>query len=114
MDDDHFSSVGPSEILQCHLTQQGGALHQALNYGEFGKYWQSQSTYTNDEQLAEDHFQETVTQSESCRIQVRLTFKASPDSLGHSHRNALTKFKSLERHLDRDTPPKTAYVLFMN
>lgn len=74
----------------------------------------AKSELTEEERLCEEHFRNTVTQEPTGRIQVRLPFKESPSALGESYSNALRRFKSLERKLDRDDQLRNSYVKFMD
>ncbi|KAL7725853.1 hypothetical protein ACLKA6_014887 [Drosophila palustris] len=100
---------------QCYFTVKENPLDLLV-----GRFWEVEDCkmakleFTEEERLCEEHFRNTVTQEPTGRIQVRLPFKESPKALGESYTNALRRFKSLERKLDRDDQLRNSYVEFMD
>ncbi|XP_058840688.1 uncharacterized protein LOC131696164, partial [Topomyia yanbarensis] len=68
---------------------------------------------SSEEELCEQHYQQTTTRDISGRYVVRLPFRNTPDKLGDSRQQALQRFGHLERRLATNSKLKEQYDFFM-
>ena len=69
--------------------------------------------YTPEQQLCENNFAATHRRSENGRFVVNLPLKDDPLVLGNSIKEAVSRFRSLEKRFDRQPQVKREYVDFM-
>lgn len=74
----------------------------------------SEVTRSEDEQLCEEHFQQTTKRVDDGRFCVRIPFKQPPDTLGESYSQAEKRFLALEKRLERSTAFKQLYKDFIH
>jgi len=82
------------------------------------RFWQSEeispeNSYSLEEKLCRQHFENTVKRQESGRFTVCLPFRESVTKLGKSFDIALRRFLALERRLNANKSLKEDYVKFM-
>ncbi|XP_036329997.1 uncharacterized protein LOC118742143 [Rhagoletis pomonella] len=110
-----IGSVDISKAQQCNVVQEASSLEQLVK-----KFWEVEdcitkpAKFTDEEQMCEEHFVNTVRVQKDGRLQVRLPFKTMPNALGNSFDNASKRFKMLERRFGRDEQLKNLYSEFMN
>ncbi|XP_058817385.1 uncharacterized protein LOC131680691 [Topomyia yanbarensis] len=68
---------------------------------------------SSEEELCEQHYQQTTTRDVSGRSVVRLPFRNTTDKLGDSRQQALQRFGHLERRLATNSELKEQYDFFM-
>ncbi|XP_065361855.1 uncharacterized protein LOC135955432 [Calliphora vicina] len=72
------------------------------------------SKITKEEKECENYFVKTYNRLSSGEFVVRLPFKTSPQALGESYKNALCRFKNLEKRLNQYAELKSQYSSFIN
>lgn len=101
------------------LTKPCNLFTQELNRN-MERFWTIESvagkkTHTKEEQLCENHFQETYHRNEEGRFIVELPVKPPGiPGLGNSYNTAVKRFTSLERKLNRNPELKKQYQDFIN
>uniref|UniRef100_A0A8D9AUI7 Reverse transcriptase domain-containing protein n=1 Tax=Cacopsylla melanoneura TaxID=428564 RepID=A0A8D9AUI7_9HEMI len=83
------------------------------------KFWEIEelpalkNNYSKEETECEEYFEETTYRSEDGKYVVRIPFKENLKDIGHSKRQALQRYNSLEKRLDKDEKLKTSYNSFL-
>ncbi|GJQ71791.1 hypothetical protein Trydic_g13554 [Trypoxylus dichotomus] len=104
--------------LSTNLSVCNSATLQLLNKN-INKFWEIETVldrqaYSQEEKLCEQHFNHTAQRDAEGRFVVSLPFKGNVNALGSSYDQALKRFYSLERKLNKDPSLKREYVSFMN
>ncbi|GJQ66619.1 hypothetical protein Trydic_g4591 [Trypoxylus dichotomus] len=104
--------------LSTNLSVCNSATLQLLNKN-INKFWEIETVldrqaYSQEEKLCEQHFNHTAQRDAEGLFVVSLPFKEDVNVLGSSYDQAIKRFYSLERKLNKNPSLKREYVLFMN
>ncbi|CAG9127523.1 unnamed protein product [Plutella xylostella] len=102
-----------SNTVHCHFLSDNKVQEQLSRFFELESVSPSHSM-SKVERECEEHFIKTTKRDSEGRFIVTIPLKDSPEKLGDSYQQALTRFLSLERRFDRDPNFKTLYSQFMN
>ncbi|XP_070068167.1 uncharacterized protein [Drosophila takahashii] len=102
------------ERYKCNFVPDQPSLDEIVShFWKVEEYQTPRQTLTEEEQLCEQHYENTVAVGSDNRITVRLTFKESPQALGQSYVSAAKRSSLLERRLKNNQSLKESYVQFM-
>ncbi|CAG9132562.1 unnamed protein product [Plutella xylostella] len=102
-----------SNTVHCHFLSDNKVQEQLSRFFELESVSPSHSM-SKVERECEEHFIKTTKRDSEGRFIVTIPLKDSPEKLGDSYQQALTRFLSLERRFDRDPNFKNLYSQFMN
>ncbi|XP_023953674.2 uncharacterized protein LOC112057425 [Bicyclus anynana] len=98
--------------IQCNFSQ---AINDQLRlFWELEELPKPCDTRTEEEKACEDHFVKTTTRNSDGRFCVNIPLKLSPHELGETHPQAINRFLSLERRLQRVPEYKKLYSDFIH
>lgn len=101
--------------VHCNFTKTYDNLDlQMQKFWELEEVPKAKSALSLDEQKCEDIFVTTTVRDHEGRFHVRIPLKESPESLGDSYKAAETRFRSLERKLERSPQYKKLYCDFIH
>lgn len=98
--------------IQCNFSQ---AVNDQLRlFWEVEELPKPCDTRTEEEKACEDHFVKTTTRNSDGRFCVNIPLKLSPHELGETHPQAVNRFMSLEKRLQRVPEYKKMYSDFIH
>lgn len=97
---------------QCNFSQTIEA--QLRRFWELEELPKLCDTRSEEEKECEDHFVKTTTRDNDGRFCVNIPLKSSTQSLGETYPQALNRFLSLEKRLQRDPEYKRLYTDFIH
>ncbi|XP_045774363.1 uncharacterized protein LOC123873546 [Maniola jurtina] len=98
--------------IQCNFSQSVN--DQLRLFWEIEELPKPCDTRTEEEKACEDHFVKTTTRNNDGRFCVNIPLKLSPHELGETHPQAINRFMSLERRLQRVPEYKKMYSDFIH
>lgn len=105
--------------VSCCLAATPGQLESDNLEAQLRRFWEIESSedrpaWSKEEQDSEDHFVKTFSRTEEGRYVVRLPKHINyGQMLGNSHAMALTRFRRLEKQLERNPDMRLQYNAFM-
>jgi len=107
-----MSDRNSQQVSTCHLVSQYEIQTQLQTFWELEEV-ATKCPWSQEEQMAEQHFIDTVRRSEDGRFVVSIPLKESISKLGHSRDGAAKQFFSLEKRLNYKPELKNLYCQFM-
>lgn len=101
-----------TSYIRCNFSQTVEA--QLRKFWELEELPKLCDTRSEEEKECEHHFVKTTTRNSDGRFCVNIPLKSSPQSLGETYPQALNRFLSLEKRLQRDPEYKRLYTDFIH